>query len=88
MASVSELTCICSALILHGWFAQALASVNTGSLICYVGTAGPAPAGRWWSLSRSPAPSTTAVPAEEKNTEVEKEESQESDDDMGFSLFD
>ncbi|XP_068850096.1 large ribosomal subunit protein P1-like [Capricornis sumatraensis] len=88
MASVSELTCLCSALILHGWFAQALASVNTGSLICRVGAAGPAPPSRWWSLSRSPAPSTTAVPAEEKNTEVKKEESQESDDDMGFGLFD
>ncbi|OWK01726.1 hypothetical protein Celaphus_00017620, partial [Cervus elaphus hippelaphus] len=56
-----------------GWVAHALASVNTGSLICHVG---------------GPAPSTTAVPAGEKNTEVKKEEPQESDDDMGFGLFD
>ncbi|XP_061058493.1 large ribosomal subunit protein P1-like isoform X2 [Eubalaena glacialis] len=108
MASVSELTCIYLALILHdaevtvtedeinalikaagvnvepfwpGLFAKALANVNIGSLICNVGTGGPAPAG-------GPARPTTAAPAEEKKVEAKKEESEESDDDMGFGLFD
>ena len=30
----------------------------------------------------------TAAPAEEKKVEAKKEESEESDDDMGFGLFD
>lgn len=34
-----------------------------------------------------PAPSTRAVPAEEKKVEAKKE-SEESEDDMGFGLFD
>lgn len=34
-----------------------------------------------------PILSTTAAPAEEKNVEAKKE-SEESDDDMGFGLFD
>uniref|UniRef100_A0A8C2W5Z4 Large ribosomal subunit protein P1 n=1 Tax=Chinchilla lanigera TaxID=34839 RepID=A0A8C2W5Z4_CHILA len=69
-----------------GLFAKALASVNIGSLICNVGTSGPAlaagaaPAG-------GPAHSTTAAPAKEKKVEAKKEESEESDD-MGFGLFD
>ena len=34
-----------------------------------------------------PIPSTTAAPAEEKKVEAKTEESEESDDDMGFGLF-
>ncbi|XP_070250412.1 large ribosomal subunit protein P1-like [Myotis yumanensis] len=95
MASVSELACIYSALILHddevtvteGLFAKALANVNIGSLICNVGAGGPAPA-----ASAAPAgglaPSTTTAPAEKEKVEAKKEESEESDDDMGFGLLD
>ncbi|KAJ1073758.1 hypothetical protein K5549_006996 [Capra hircus] len=93
MVQVLELACIYSALILHnnevmvmenkintfikaaGLFARALAYVNIRSLICIVGADGP-------------ILSTTAAPAEEKNVEAKKEESEESDDDMGFGLFD
>ncbi|XP_041510530.1 60S acidic ribosomal protein P1-like [Microtus oregoni] len=66
-----------------GLFAKALANVNIGSLICNVGApaAGAAPAG-------GPAPSTAAAPAEDKKVEAKKEESEESDDDIGFGLFD
>ncbi|XP_059112951.1 large ribosomal subunit protein P1-like isoform X2 [Peromyscus eremicus] len=89
MASVSELACIYSSLILHNdeVTVTALANVNIGSLICNVGAGGPAlsagvvPAG-------GPAPSTAAAPAEERKVEAKKEESEESDDDMGFGLFD
>ena len=64
-----------------GLFAKALANVNIWSLICNVGAGGPAVAGGL-------VPSPTVAPAEEKKVEAKKEESEESDDDMGFGLFD
>ncbi|XP_063496504.1 large ribosomal subunit protein P1-like isoform X2 [Symphalangus syndactylus] len=89
MASVSELACIYSALILHDHevTVTALANINIGSLICNVGASGPAPAAGA-APAGGPAPSTAAAPAEEKKVEAKKEESEESDDDMGFGLFD
>uniref|UniRef100_A0A2K6GEI6 Large ribosomal subunit protein P1 n=1 Tax=Propithecus coquereli TaxID=379532 RepID=A0A2K6GEI6_PROCO len=62
-----------------GLFAKALANVSTGSLICSVGAGGPAPAGG--AAPAGPAPSAAAAPDQEKKVE-------ESDDDMGFGLFD
>ncbi|XP_044926541.1 60S acidic ribosomal protein P1-like [Mustela putorius furo] len=70
-----------------GLIAKALANVNIGSLISNVGAGGPTPAGGA-TPAGGPAPSTTAAPAEEKKMEAKKEESEESDDDMGFGLFD
>ncbi|XP_006888415.1 PREDICTED: 60S acidic ribosomal protein P1 isoform X2 [Elephantulus edwardii] len=89
MASVSELACIYSALILHDdeVTVTALSNVNIGSLICNVGAGGPAPAAGA-APAGGPAPTTAAAPVEEKKVEAKKEESEESDDDMGFGLFD
>ena len=70
-----------------GLFAKALTNVNIGSLICSVGAGGPAPAASA-APAGGPAPSTAAAPAEEKKVEAKKEESEESDDDMEFGLFD
>nr|XP_010342787.1 60S acidic ribosomal protein P1-like isoform X2 [Saimiri boliviensis boliviensis] len=93
MASVSKLACIYSALILHDDEVtiredkiNALAKVNIGSLIGNIGAGGPAPAAGA-APAGGPAPSTAAVPAEKK-VEAKKEESEESNDDMGFGLFD
>ncbi|XP_059957696.1 large ribosomal subunit protein P1-like isoform X2 [Mesoplodon densirostris] len=70
-----------------GLFAKALATVNIRSLICNVGAGGPGPAAGA-TPAGGPAPSTTAAPAEEKKVEAKKEESEESDDDTDFALFD
>ncbi|XP_035129937.1 large ribosomal subunit protein P1-like isoform X1 [Callithrix jacchus] len=70
-----------------GLFANALATVNAGSLICNVGADGPAPAAIA-APAGVPAPSTATAPAEEKKVKAKKEESEESDDDMNFGLFD
>uniref|UniRef100_A0A2K5KIF9 Large ribosomal subunit protein P1 n=1 Tax=Cercocebus atys TaxID=9531 RepID=A0A2K5KIF9_CERAT len=92
MASLSELAYIYSALVLHddkikalikaagvnvepfwpGVFANALANVSIGNPICNVRAGGPAVAG-------GPAHSTATA---------SKEQSEESDKDMGFGLFD
>lgn len=58
-----------------GLFAKALTSVNIGSLIGSVGAGGPAP---------FPA----AAPTGQKKVEAKKEESEESEDDVGIGLFD
>uniref|UniRef100_A0A8C3WZG2 Large ribosomal subunit protein P1 n=1 Tax=Catagonus wagneri TaxID=51154 RepID=A0A8C3WZG2_9CETA len=115
MASISDLACIYSALILRdnvvtvtedkinaliksigcvkvepfwpGLFAKAVASVNIRSLICNVGAGGPAPAAGA-SPEGGPIPATTAVSVEDKKVEAKKEESEVSDDDMSFGLFD
>ncbi|XP_021058293.1 60S acidic ribosomal protein P1-like isoform X2 [Mus pahari] len=86
MASVSKLACIYSALILH-YEVTVLANVNIGSVICNVGAGRPTPAAGA-APAGGPAPSTAADPAEEKKVEAKKEESEESEDDMGFGLFD
>ncbi|XP_051022123.1 60S acidic ribosomal protein P1-like isoform X2 [Acomys russatus] len=72
MASVSELACIYSALILHQDEVMALANVNIGSLICSVGAGGPAPAAGA-APGGGPEPATAAAPAEEKKVETKKE---------------
>uniref|UniRef100_A0A8C6GC82 Large ribosomal subunit protein P2 n=1 Tax=Mus spicilegus TaxID=10103 RepID=A0A8C6GC82_MUSSI len=61
--------------------------VNIRSLICNIGAGEPAPAAGSASAG-GPALSTAATPAEKRKVEAKKEESEESDDDMGFGLFD
>ncbi|XP_021546406.2 60S acidic ribosomal protein P1-like isoform X1 [Neomonachus schauinslandi] len=70
-----------------GLSTEALASVNIGSLICEVGAGGPVPAAAA-TPAGGPTPPTTAAPAEERELEAKEEESEESDDDMGFGLSD
>ncbi|XP_006895983.1 PREDICTED: 60S acidic ribosomal protein P1-like [Elephantulus edwardii] len=70
---------------LPGLFANSLANVNTGSL-CNVDASGPAPVAQA-ALAGGPAPSYGAAPAKKK-VEAKKEDSEESDNDMGFGLND
>ncbi|XP_049496787.1 60S acidic ribosomal protein P1-like [Panthera uncia] len=83
LASVCELACIYLAFILHD--KEVLANANVGSLICNVGASGPTPA-----VGAAPAgvsaPSITAVATENK-VKAKKKEFEESDNDMGFGLF-
>ncbi|XP_005898248.2 large ribosomal subunit protein P1 [Bos mutus] len=83
-----ELACIYSALILQDTECKinALANVNIGSLICNVGAGGLAPAAGA-DPAGGPVPSTIAASAKKK-VKARKEESEESNDDMGFCLFD
>ncbi|XP_062946037.1 large ribosomal subunit protein P1-like [Cynocephalus volans] len=87
VASVSKLTCIYLALIPHDNEVTAMANVNFRRLICNVGAGGPAPAAGAAPVG-GPAPSSTTAPAEEKQVEEKKEKSGESDDNIGFGLFD
>ncbi|XP_052034745.1 60S acidic ribosomal protein P1-like isoform X2 [Apodemus sylvaticus] len=90
MASVSEIgseiAWVYSALILHYdlRLTLALAIVNIGrSLICNGETGGPPPQAAGATPTAGPAPPTAAAHAEAK-----KEESEDSEDDTGFGLFD
>ncbi|ORY01607.1 ribosomal protein 60S [Basidiobolus meristosporus CBS 931.73] len=62
-------------------FAKALAGKNLGDLLMNVGSAGAAPAAAGGAAAAGAA---DAAPAEE----VKEEAKEESDDDMGFGLFD
>ncbi|XP_027790332.1 large ribosomal subunit protein P1-like [Marmota flaviventris] len=60
---------------------RAQANVDIRTLISNVGAGRPVPAG-------GPVSTTiTAAPAEEKEVEAKKQESEESDNDVGFDLF-
>ncbi|ELK24897.1 Centrosomal protein of 44 kDa [Myotis davidii] len=63
--------------------AKALANVNIWSLICNVGAGRPAS-----EESSALPPSIPAVAPAEKKLEAKEGESEQSDDDMGFGLFD
>ncbi|XP_068840933.1 large ribosomal subunit protein P1-like [Capricornis sumatraensis] len=71
MASVLELACIYSALILHNKEVMALASVNTGDLTRKAEASGPEPAAGA-PPEGGPAPSTPAAPGENKQAEAQK----------------
>ncbi|XP_020848634.1 large ribosomal subunit protein P1-like isoform X2 [Phascolarctos cinereus] len=87
--AISKLTCIYSALILYDDDVTALSNVNIASLICNVGVSGPAPTAGGAAPAGGVSPASSAAPAEvKKKEEAEKEESEESNDDMGFGLFD
>ncbi|XP_060692169.1 large ribosomal subunit protein P1-like isoform X1 [Hemiscyllium ocellatum] len=69
-------------------FAKALSNVNIANLICNIGAGGPLALGTSTSGGTAAAGgAAAATDAEEKKAEV-KEESDESDEDMGFGLFD
>ncbi|XP_038649727.1 60S acidic ribosomal protein P1-like [Scyliorhinus canicula] len=62
-------------------FAKALANIGVNNLICNVGAGSSAPAAA--AVVSNAAP----VAAEGKKEEKKQEESEESDNDMGFGLF-
>ncbi|XP_038674960.1 60S acidic ribosomal protein P1-like [Scyliorhinus canicula] len=65
-----------------GLFAKTLANIDVNSLICNVGAGSSAPA------AAAVVSNTGSVAAEKKKEEKKQEESEESDNDMGFGLFD
>ncbi|ELW67265.1 60S acidic ribosomal protein P1 [Tupaia chinensis] len=91
MASVPKLSCIYLALILHDNAVtltedktKAFIKAAGVNLICEAGAGGPALAADA-APAEGPAPTAAAAPAEVKTVEAKNEES---DDDMGFGLFD
>ncbi|XP_059508690.1 large ribosomal subunit protein P1-like [Stegostoma tigrinum] len=68
-------------------FAKALSNVNIGNLICNIGAGGPLPMASTSGGTTASGATAVVTDAEEKKTEV-KEETDESDEDMGFGLFD
>ncbi|XP_058026105.1 large ribosomal subunit protein P1-like isoform X1 [Ahaetulla prasina] len=69
-----------------GLFEKALTNTDIRNHICNVGVDGGAPAAS--APARGGMPAGGAAPGEEKKEEENKEESEESDNDMGFGLFD
>ncbi|XP_005407431.1 PREDICTED: 60S acidic ribosomal protein P1-like isoform X1 [Chinchilla lanigera] len=68
-----------------GLFSKALANVNIGSLICNVGAGGPAPAA---SAAPAGGPTPSTLLPQLRRRWKQKEESEESEENMGFGLFD
>lgn len=67
-------------------FAEVLANVNDGSLVCNMGAGGLVPAADA-EPAGGPVPSTTAAPAKRRESRSKKKNLKESDDDMGFGLL-
>ncbi|XP_038674959.1 60S acidic ribosomal protein P1-like [Scyliorhinus canicula] len=65
-----------------GLFDKTLANIDVNSLICNVGAGSSSPA------AAAVVSTTGSVAAEKKKEEKKQEESEESDNDMGFGLFD